>query len=768
MVVRKIISVLMAILILVPPTQGWSQDAPSAGSGVGTSTAPGSGSGTSTAPGSGLMGTPQGPAAAAPVGSTPDLKGQAELYLQQIPSALSSTQQKSAPAQLLPKLSSQTLQTQQTQQSEEQTPQKGAPPVPRELTPIEKLSAAQGMPLTLFGFSLFNQPPSSFLPVTAIPVGPDYIIGPGDTMRINLWGNVQGEYTPTVDRNGQISIPTVGIVQVSGLTFKQLQEVLWREFSRLISNFQMNVTLDNLRTIRIYVVGQAQSPGSYSISSLSTLINGLLASNGPSTSGSLRDIQVRRQGRTIVHFDLYNFLIAGDKTKDIRLMPEDVIFIPYAGKRVGIGGPVKTPGIYELKGERTLSELIHLAGGLDPTTFKSRVQVLRVKDRKEMVLNEDDLEKFLSGRYPDIILSDGDIFKVFSVPSVNIRTVRITGPVQNPGEFGYRDNMRVKDLITFAGGFLLQTNMEDAELTRVTVTPAGPQTSRISINLRGVLAGNSRDNILLRPNDYLFVRPVPDWTLYKLVSISGEVKYPGNYTIKKGETLSSVLARAGGFTDNAYPKGAFFTRKAVQRMQSDHLTQALNRLEAEMLSTTAQVSQVALEREDVERQRITMAQRQQFLTKMRAIQPLGRVVIQIADPERLRGTPDDLELQEGDSLVVPAIQQTVNVLGSVVNPTAVVYDPYLSVRKYIAQAGGTTRHADVNRIYVIKVNGSALGGQGGIIFGNRAVSARLDPGDTIVVPEDLERIPWLKTVKDVATILGQIALTAGIVFAAIK
>jgi polysaccharide biosynthesis/export protein len=758
MAVRKIISVLMAILILVPPTQAWSQEAPSAGAGTETS----------TAPGSGLMGTPQGPAPAAPVGSTPDLKGQAELYLQQIPSALSPTQQKSAPAQLLPKLPSQILQTQQTQQSEERTLQKGAPPVPRELTPIEKLSVAQGMPLTLFGFSLFNQPPSSFLPVTAIPVGPDYIIGPGDTMRINLWGNVQGEYTPTVDRNGQISIPTVGIVQVSGLTFKQLQEVLWREFSRLISNFQMNVTLDNLRTIRIYVVGQAQSPGSYSVSSLSTLINGLLASNGPSTSGSLRDIQVRRQGRTIVHFDLYNFLIRGDKTKDIRLMSEDVIFIPYAGKRAGIGGPVKTPGIYELKGERTLSELIHLAGGLDPTTFKSRVQVLRVKDRKEMVLTEDDLEKFLSGRYPDIILSDGDIFKVFSVPSVNIRTVRITGQVQNPGEFGYRDNMRVKDLITFAGGFLLQTNLEEAELTRVTVTPNGPETSRIYINLRRAMADMSRDNILLKPNDLLAVRPVPDWHLYQMVTIDGEVKFPGRFSIKKGETLSGVLARAGGLTDSAYKKGAIFTREAVKKVQAEHLKQAVDKIEAEMIATSSQQTQTSLDKEDVERQRVILAQQQRFLAKMRTAVPLGRVVIHVDDAERLRGTPNDLQMEEGDVVMVPKIQQTVNVLGSVVSPTAVVYDPYLTVKDYLAKVGGATKHADVKSLYVIKANGSALSGGGNILFGGRVTSMRLDPGDTIVVPEDLERVAWLKGVKDVATILGQFALMAGVVFAAIK
>ena len=148
--------------------------------------------------------------------------------------------------------------------------------------------------------------------------------------------------------------------------------------------------------------------------------------------------------------------------------------------------------------------------------------------------------------------------------------------------------------------------------------------------------------------------------------------------------------------------------------------------------------------------------------------PLGRVVIHLDDPERLRGTPDDLELQEGDSLLVPQIQETVNVLGSVVNPTAVIYDPYLTVKEYMAQVGGPTKHADVKYMYVIKVNGSALGGRGGFLFGNRLGSARLDPGDTIVVPEDLERVAWLKKFKDVATILGNIALTAGVIFAALK
>jgi protein involved in polysaccharide export with SLBB domain len=340
--------------------------------------------------------------------------------------------------------------------------------------------------------------------------------------------------------------------------------------------------------------------------------------------------------------------------------------------------------------------------------------------------------------------------------------------VKKPGEFGINDGMRVKDLIDYAGGLLMEANQQEAEITRVTITPEGPVTSRHYFNLRSALSGSTRDNILLRPNDYVFIRTVPDWALYRLVKIEGEVKFPGSYAIQKGETLSSLLSRAGGYTDNAYPKGTFFTREAVRQMQAAHLKQAIDKLEAEMISFASQETQTALGKEDVERGKITLVQQQQFLAKMRSIQPLGRVVLQLDDPERLRGTPDDLELQEGDNLLIPPIQQTVNVLGSVVNPTAVVYDPYFKVKNYIAQAGGPTKNADVDRVYVIKVNGSAMGGRGGILFGSRVGSARLDPGDTIVVPEQLDRVPWLKTVKDVATIVSQIALTAGVVLVGLK
>jgi len=718
------------------------------------------------------------------------LEQQAQFYLQNIPT------QPIPPGQLptgqLPPQQQPKLQAQPAEPSKMLTV---APRQPEETSAPEIRAAEYGLTVKQFGYSFFYKPPETFLPVQTIPVGPDYTIGPGDTVKIVIWGQVQGEYSLPVDNNGQIAIPKVGVIQVSGLTYKQLSEVLGREFARVYNNFQMNVTLDNLRTIPVYVVGQARFPGSYAVSSLSTLVSALFAAGGPSKSGSMRDIQVRRGKKIIIHFDMYNFLLRGDKSNDIRLQPQDVIFIPPIGpvaaigatsrepigkaaekgkaevvteksEASAVGGPIKVPGIFELKNERTLTDLLNLAGGIAGTAFKSRVQVVRVQNHQELVLFEDDLNKVLMGNVPSIPLMDSDLVKIFRVSDVIEKRVQLAGAVKKPGEFGLNKNMRLKELIEYAGGLLMEANLQEAEINRVTLTQEGPETSRILVNLRRALSGSPRDNILLKPNDYVFIRSIPDYNLYTLVKIEGEVKFPGNFAVKKGETLSSLLSRAGGFTDKAYKKGAFFTRESVKKMQTEHLKQAIDRMESEMMAGSIQKTQTALDKDALEQQKVNAAQQQQFLAKLKSIVPLGRVVIRLDDPERLRGTPDDLELQQGDSLQVPRIQQTVNVLGSVVNPTAVVYDPFLTVKDYLGQAGGASIHADVKHLYVIKVNGSALSSKGGFFGGLNSV--RLDPGDSIVVPEDLERVAWLKEFKDIAAILGNIAMTAGIAFVALR
>jgi protein involved in polysaccharide export with SLBB domain len=272
-----------------------------------------------------------------------------------------------------------------------------------------------------------------------------------------------------------------------------------------------------------------------------------------------------------------------------------------------------------------------------------------------------------------------------------------------------------------------------------------------------------RDNVVLKPNDYLFIRPVPNWDIYKTVQIAGEVKFPGTYAIKKGEPLSSVLARAGGFTDRAYLLAGVLIRQSTRTLQKQQLTAAIDRLEAQVLASGAIKVQSSLESEEAKKAEVAARQQQALVASLRKVEPLGRVIIHLSDPERLRGTPDDIRMDEGDVLNVPQVQQTVNVVGAVFAPTAVVYAPHKTVKEYLTMAGGPTEIADKKAIYVIKVNGSAMSRQGFSWIGSGINSAALNPGDTIVVPEQLERVSWLKEIKDITTIISQIALTAGVV-----
>ena len=206
-----------------------------------------------------------------------------------------------------------------------------------------------GKMLPIYGAMLFRNPPSTFAPLNMVPVTPDYVIGPGDELRIQVWGQVTLNSRYTVDRSGNIYIPQVGTLQVAGLTFAQMQDYLKAQMGRVFRNFDLNVNMGQLRSIQVFVVGQAHRPGSYTISSLSTLTNALFATGGPTPQGSMRHIQLKRAGKVVVDFDLYDLLLHGDKTNDVQLLPGDVIYIPPVGPQVAVAGSVNTPAIYELK-----------------------------------------------------------------------------------------------------------------------------------------------------------------------------------------------------------------------------------------------------------------------------------------------------------------------------------------------------------------------------------------------------------------------------------
>ena len=351
-------------------------------------------------------------------------------------------------------------------------------PLPWPETEFEQMAAdSAGRPLPLFGQSLFDQPPSTFAPMDLLQVPSDYIIGPGDELQVRIWGQIEADLRVTVDRSGQIYIPQVGQISVAGIHYGDLEQHLKSEISKIFRNFNLTANVGRLRSIQILVVGNARYPGTYTISSLSTLVNAIFASGGPSPQGSLRHIQVRRDGATITDFDFYDLLIKGDKSKDVRLQPGDVLYIPPVGPLAAISGSVNTPAIYELKASSTLNDLIEIAGGMSSLADTSKITIDRLVDhqsRKTLEFPYDEQSRALT-------LQDGDIVRVFSlVPSFQ-DTVTLRGNVANPGRYPWKPGMRVSDLIPNAEALLTRRYWLDRAAVgngRATEYPVQPQRPR--------------------------------------------------------------------------------------------------------------------------------------------------------------------------------------------------------------------------------------------------------------------------------------------------
>jgi len=632
--------------------------------------------------------------------------------------------------------------------------------------------------LKQFGYNLFVSPPSTFAPAMSIPVGPDYIIGPNDQIKIDVWGSINENLTLTVNRDGQINIPGVGVVDVAGLKFGDLQDTIKSAFSKYYKNFNINVTMGTLRTMTIYVVGYAAHPGSYTVSSLSTLISALFACGGPSKIGSMRNIEVKRDGKTIDHFDMYDFLIYGETTGNIRLQPQDVIYIPPIGPQVAVAGAVKDPAIYELNGRTSILALINMAGGLQSFAFTGRVQVYRVVDHKVRMVFEDSLNDLKSlaelKKHPEanFIVQGGDLVKIYSVPQ-EMNTVKVEGAVAMPGSFAIKPNVTdIKTVIDRAGGLLYYAS-DEAEITRTIVTQEGPKVERFHVNLAKALKGDPKDNVPLEIGDYIFVRTIPNWHPYEYVYLGGQVKYPGVYPITQGETLSSVLERAGGYAKDAYLRGAVFTRSSVQKIQQDSINQMLTRLQQQLLANSAQQASTAVSAESAQANQAALASAQAFIASLRSVKASGRVTIALAPLRILKGSSQDIPLENGDSLYIPVRNDVVNVVGAVMSPGSYVYNPNYTWKDYIEMAGGYQSEADIKDVYVYRANGSAVKVSHGLVSWNpykdrwefaafNKDENKLWPGDTIIVPQKLQEFPWLRNIKDVTQVLMNIAVTAAV------
>ena len=331
------------------------------------------------------------------------------------------------------------------------TRQRTTPPNPLRVTgPLTTKSEfeqfaedATGRPLPVYGRQLFDEVPTTFAPVENVPVPADYVLGPGDQLLIRAWGKIELDSRVTVDRNGQIALPKVGTLTVAGLRYEQLEGYLRTAIGAIFKDFELNVALGQLRSIQVFVLGNARQPGAYTISSLSTLVDALFASGGPSATGTMRHIQLRREDRTISEFDIYDLAGKGDKSHDVRLLPGDVIFIPSIGPQIAISGDVNQPGVYELSGETTVGAALKDAGGVTSLADAERAVLERIENHNSRQVEEFALDASGQAR----LVKDGDLLRLFPLSPKFANAVTLRGNVSQPGLYPWKDGMRVSDLI---------------------------------------------------------------------------------------------------------------------------------------------------------------------------------------------------------------------------------------------------------------------------------------------------------------------------------
>ena len=725
-----------------------------------------------------------------------------------------------------------------------------------------KIPATVSLDLQQFGYDLFRSSVSTFAPRSDSPVGPDYLIGPGDRFTIFIWGRMDQTYEVEVNRDGKISLPRVGALKVWGLTFSQLNDYLHVEFAKYYKDVRLIVTMDRLRTIRVYVVGEAVTPGSYALSSLSTVYNALFAAGGPSKKGSMRQIRLIRNGKIIRTVDLYDFLLEGDKTHDERLQSGDTVFIPVIGPVAGIAGSVKRPAIYELKDTLTLGELIQLAEGVSPVGYLQRVQVERVVAHEKRLVADFDLSSLARGEQTpseaEVRMQDADMVKIYPIhpttqkvvfleghvkrpggyefkegmkvsnllsslndllpepylkyarlirlmppdfrphiTAINLENlfiekeeaqnlslqehdrlivfaqkemreapcVSVSGEVNRPGRYPLMGNMRLKDLVYQAGNTKRSAYLQEAEVTRLVKTHKEVASKQIRVDLMEAMKETPDHNIFLEEDDHLFVRQIPKWYLDKKIAITGEVRFPGVYTFQKGERLSSVLERAGGFTAKAYLPGAIFTRESVRKIQERRIREFVEEQEREMIKEGTRLMEGAISKDEAEQKQRALEQRRNLVNRLKAAEVSGRVVIHLVPLEKLRNSEFDLELEEGDTLQLPSVPSSVMVMGRVYNPNAILYTKDRTLRYYLEMVGGPAENADEKRIHLIKADGSVVSRTQERWFSNSFMGIPVDPGDTILVPEKYDRIYWTRETKDWSQILFQIAVAAGVAIA---
>ena len=667
----------------------------------------------------------------------------------------------------------------------------------------------------IFGLDLFSRATSEFEPVITGPVPPDYRVGPGDEVVLVLTGGVQQAYRLGVTREGWIVIPDVGRISVNGSTLSQLEALLFQRLSQVYSGITrgsdattfFDVTVGRLRTNQVYAIGEVARPGAYTVSSLATVLNALYRAGGPNRGGSFRSISVSRRGSLAAEIDLYDYLLRGDAARDIRLENGDVLFVPVAGTRVEISGPVVRPGIYEVRKEEDLRALIRMAGGLEASAEPGRVQIERIlpledrspgQDRAIIDVPLPPLDGETGGSIP---IRDGDRITVFAVLEELRNRVVLGGGVWRPGTYAADGDTRLWDLIERAGGLVPDALEGRAQIQRL----QRDYTRRlIPVSLARDGSGAPLENPMVEGLDQILIFARRDLRETRTVSVGGWVRESGTYPFQDGMTVADLLLLAGGLRNGAYLAEAEVSRLMVAQERSDTLVQRLGvSLDSafvfaadgsgEPIQTAIGDTEAANFRLDnldalyvrrvpgfTPQQRVTIAGEVRFpgpysierrteriadliaraggltgnaytagfqLWRVRsasapaaASPPVDRVRVGVDLASALSDPTNsaNLLLEPSDSVFVPRYIPTVEVEGAVVVPTQVLHRPGASVDYYVRGAGGYREDADRDRVRLRFANGEVASKGGGFLFFGGGMPDP-DPGSVVTVPAKAPR-----------------------------
>jgi protein involved in polysaccharide export with SLBB domain len=738
--------------------------------------------------------------------------------------------------------------------------QQPLPPEP--LTEFQRFVASTiNQILPIYGASLFNRVPSTFAPLDFAPVPPNFVVGPGDELRVRIWGQVNFQNNLRIDRSGDVFLPQIGLVHVEGLRFSELDQHLRSAIGRVFHNFDLTVDVGQIRAIQIYVSGEARRPGVYTVSSLSTLVDALFASGGPSLQGSMRKIQLRRDGAIVTEFDLYRLLIRGDKSTDAALQSGDVIFIPPVGPQVAVTGSVRKPAIYEMLSSETLGDVIGHSGGASSIAAGSRISIERTGDHRDRHA----MEVAFDPNGLTVPLADGDLVRVYSIVPAYQQTVFLRGNTANPGRFAWHAGMRVSDLIPDKEALITRdywwrraqfglpasefeaasdfdssrqpeennaTNLKplDQEQTRGSQqagaqnaagdrgaeqrassaslasaqTPVDAQTAKskqkrlaetgapapeidwdyavierldpqtlktvlIPFDLGGVvLRHDASQDLTLNAGDVVSVFSeadihIPSAHQTRTVILDGEFAHAGAYTALPGETLRQLVDRAGGLSPNAYLYGSEFTRETVRAVQQARIDEYARDLSERIHRTNLAIASSSVNAtQDAASSTAAQASEQALLANLRQIRATGRIVLEIKPEDISTSSLPDIPLEDGDRFAVPPVPSSINVVGAVLDQNSFVYKRTSRAGIYLRLAGGPSRDADRSHEFIIRADGEVVSRdrEKSLWAGDEFSNLRINPGDTIVVPEKIFKPTALRGLIEWSQVFSQLAFGA--------